>query len=178
MVKMNDTPTPRIKLFHICKHCNKEYELALFRNYGIGHTFSDCPHCGKRDDVWVRVETNHEQLERELADAKEKLAYVDKMGLRFGMMETTDKPEPCLAHVWSEESDFMRIFNEWSDSIGHEARLERVEEKLTEVTKQRDALAEALESLCTAIISGHPREITGLLKQSGLALAATKGQKT
>jgi hypothetical protein len=47
--------------------------------------------------------------------------------------------------------------------------------KLQEVTKQRDALADALESLCTAIISGHPREITGLLKQSRLALATTKG---
>ena len=50
-----------------------------------------------------------------------------------------------------------------------------IEGELTEAKKQRDALAEALESLCTAIISGHPREITGLLKQSGLALAATKG---
>ena len=47
--------------------------------------------------------------------------------------------------------------------------------KADETTKQRDELAANLKSLCRAIISGEPREITGLLKQSGLALSATKG---
>ena len=37
---------------------------------------------------------------------------------------------------------------------------QKLERELADMTKQRDALAEALESLCTAIISGHPREIT------------------
>jgi hypothetical protein len=40
---------------------------------------------------------------------------------------------------------------------------------------QRAALAQALWSLCRAIISEEPRDITDLLKQSGAALAATKG---
>ena len=44
-----------------------------------------------------------------------------------------------------------------------------------ELGKQRDALASALENLCKAIISGEPRDITELLKQSGEALAALKG---
>lgn len=47
--------------------------------------------------------------------------------------------------------------------------------KLAEVTKQRDALAEALKSLCRAIISEEPHGITGLLKRSEAFLAATKG---
>jgi hypothetical protein len=40
---------------------------------------------------------------------------------------------------------------------------------------QRDALASALKSLCIAIISEEPRDITDLLKQSGAALAAVEG---
>ena len=40
---------------------------------------------------------------------------------------------------------------------------------------QRDALAKALKSLCRAIISEEPLDITDLLKQSGAALADVKG---
>jgi hypothetical protein len=43
------------------------------------------------------------------------------------------------------------------------------------LTKQRDALAGALKSLCRAIISEEPHGITGLLKQSEAFLSATKG---
>ncbi len=43
-----------MKLFHICKHCNKEYQIAI--NERSEHTFSNCEHCGERNDVWVRIE--------------------------------------------------------------------------------------------------------------------------
>ena len=46
--------------------------------------------------------------------------------------------------------------------------------QMDEITKQRNTLAEALKSLCRAIISEEPRDITDLLKQSGAAIAATK----
>jgi septal ring factor EnvC (AmiA/AmiB activator) len=49
------------------------------------------------------------------------------------------------------------------------------EAQMKEITKQRDALAEDLWSLCRAIISEEPRDITDLFKQLGAALAATKG---
>ena len=51
---------------------------------------------------------------------------------------------------------------------------QNLERELAEVQKQRNTLAEALKSLCRAIISEEPCDITDLL-QSGAALAATKG---
>jgi|LakMenE01Jun11ns_1017448.scaffolds.fasta_scaffold9890004_5 hypothetical protein len=52
---------------------------------------------------------------------------------------------------------------------------QKIERELADMTKQRNMLAEALKSLCIAIISEEPRDITDLLKQSGAAIAATKG---
>ena len=52
---------------------------------------------------------------------------------------------------------------------------QKIERELADMTKQRNMLAEALKSLCRAIISEEPRDITDLLKQSGAAIAATKG---
>ena len=51
----------------------------------------------------------------------------------------------------------MAFSGEYMVEIEEAQKLER---ELAEVTKQRNTLAEALESLCTAIISGHPHEIT------------------
>ena len=47
--------------------------------------------------------------------------------------------------------------------------------KLQEITKQRDALAEALKSLCRAIISEETLDITDLFEQSRAAIAAVEG---
>lgn len=63
------------------------------------------------------------QLRLALAAAQHKLDYVHKMGIRFGMMSSSDKPEPYLAHTWDENSDHERMFREWSDSIGWEEQL-------------------------------------------------------
>ena len=52
---------------------------------------------------------------------------------------------------------------------------QKLERELADMTKQRNTLAEALKSLCRAIISGEPLDITDLLKQSGVAIAAVKG---
>ena len=51
---------------------------------------------------------------------------------------------------------------------------QKLERELAEVQKQRNTLAEALKSLCRAIISEEPCDITDLL-QSGAALADMKG---
>ena len=58
------------------------------------------------------------KLTRDLEKANEKLAYLHSIGLRLGMMKTSNKPEPYLAHYWAEESDEHRMFLEWSHSIG------------------------------------------------------------
>ena len=47
-----------IKVHRICNNCNQEY-LVLLRvfgpenRYGVNHT--DCPLCGKRDDIWITL---------------------------------------------------------------------------------------------------------------------------
>ncbi len=58
------------------------------------------------------------------AEAQAKLDYVHNMGLRFGMMNSSDKPEPYLSHFWTDDSDHERMFREWSASIGGQTSLE------------------------------------------------------
>ena len=50
----------RLVIFRICSHCNKEYKLDMYQMNGLeirgqAYNFGDCPHCGKRNDVWIRV---------------------------------------------------------------------------------------------------------------------------
>lgn len=72
------------------------------------------------------------ELTKERDEQKAKLDYVQSMGLRFGMMKTSDKPEPYLAHTWSEDSDYERMFREWTDSIGWEDGAAKLKSALTE----------------------------------------------
>ena len=55
------------------------------------------------------------------------------------------------------------------------AAIQTLEREIAEVTKQRDALAEALKSLCRAIISEETLDITDLFEQSRAAIAAAEG---
>ena len=80
------------------------------------------------------------ELERELAAAQEKLDYAKNHGLHIGRMVTADRPEGFLAHEYVKGSTLARMFDEWSESIG-------LDSQLSEVTKQRDALADALRAL-------------------------------
>lgn len=51
---------------------------------------------------------------------------------------------------------------------------QKLERELADMTKQRNTLAESFKSLCRAIISEEPCDITDLL-QSGAAIAVVKG---
>jgi hypothetical protein len=74
------------------------------------------------------------------------------------------------------ELNFAFALKEKNDALTALAMLgDKHERELAEARKQRDELAEALKSLCRAIISEEPRDITDLLKQSGASLAAVKG---
>jgi hypothetical protein len=46
-------------VFKICEHCNKEFKLTLTESYvpgmGLLSTDQDCPHCGKHNDIWIRL---------------------------------------------------------------------------------------------------------------------------
>lgn len=70
---------------------------------------------------------------KQLVEAQTKLDYVHNMGLRFGMMTSSDKPEPYLAHTWTDDSDHERIFREWSEGIGWQARAEKAEAELERI---------------------------------------------
>lgn len=47
------------KVDAICKHCNQEYPVPLTRAGNATRNtlcnFCDCPHCGKRNDLWICV---------------------------------------------------------------------------------------------------------------------------
>jgi hypothetical protein len=55
-------------------------------------------------------------MEKKLKDLQEKVDYCESMGLTFGIMKTSDKPEGFLQHIWSKDSDYERMFREWMDS--------------------------------------------------------------
>jgi DNA-directed RNA polymerase subunit RPC12/RpoP len=43
----------RLVVKTLCSNCNKEYTLSL--DNGLSHNFSRCPHCGERNDRWIRI---------------------------------------------------------------------------------------------------------------------------
>jgi len=46
-----------MKVFRICEHCNKEYEVLMHMMQGgeLVWNFGPCPKCEKRDDVWIKI---------------------------------------------------------------------------------------------------------------------------
>jgi len=90
-----------------------------------------------------------QKLERELAEAKEKM-------INNPFCSACKEPDCCVS----------------GDGT---CALIRKYLTVDETTKQRDALANALESLAKAIISGVPYDITDLLDDLEQAIAATKG---
>lgn len=123
-------------------------------------------------------------IEGELAQSKEANA---------GLMRSCDKLESEIADA--KETIEMLEIRHRATMLCHQAQMDEITKqrdhykaacdqysedemlcKLAEVTKQRDALAKALKSLCRAIISEEPHGITGLLKRSEAFLSATKGE--
>lgn len=54
------SPAKPIVIFHICSHCNQEYQLDMHEMNslaasGQAYNFGDCPHCNKRNDLWIRI---------------------------------------------------------------------------------------------------------------------------
>jgi len=71
-----------IKLFRICSHCNKEFQLKHVTNLlnGAVCSFESCSHCNKRNDTWVKVENRFKQelsrTKAELEEAKEVIRQI------------------------------------------------------------------------------------------------------
>lgn len=41
---------------HLCSKCNKEYPLPVeVNNAGATSVFANCPHCGNREQLWIRI---------------------------------------------------------------------------------------------------------------------------
>jgi len=50
-----------LEVFHLCKYCNEESQVPLDENLsGFYSGFYSCPHCNKRNDIWIRVLVKHE----------------------------------------------------------------------------------------------------------------------
>jgi hypothetical protein len=101
----------------------------------------------------------------------ERIEIAESLGyISYG--NRSDTPEQkAIAKWWNAENPSALV----ELPTLNELTIEMLERELAEARKQRNTLAEALKSLCKAIISGEPLDITDLLKQSGAALAATKG---
>lgn len=84
-----------------------------------------------RNDLPVDRIPAHDKL----VELQEKVAYVESMGLHFGIMKTSDRPEGFLAHTWDKNSDHTRMFKEWSKSIGWERKVERAVTRCAEIAE-------------------------------------------
>jgi len=71
--------------------------------------------------------------DKEISELKEKVKYVESMGLQFGIMKTSNKPEGFLAHVWSETSDYQRMSRDWMDSMHFEIENKKLHDRITEL---------------------------------------------
>lgn len=85
------------------------------------------------------------QAQKEIEEMQAKLDYVHSMGLRFGMMTSSDKPDPYLMHTWIENCHNTRMFNEWSESIGWKEELAAVQEKLRLATVYLECIAKPVD---------------------------------
>ncbi len=99
-----------------------------------------------------------EKLRAENEEQKAKLDYVHGMGLRFGMMKTSDKPEPYLAHVWDKDSDNERMFREWSHSIGWEDTVAALRQQLADAAAREKRLRENCRIVFYPPNNGYPIE--------------------
>ncbi len=46
----------QMKIYRLCSSCNTEFELETGRtNSEIVSTFQKCPHCNKRNDIWISI---------------------------------------------------------------------------------------------------------------------------
>jgi hypothetical protein len=82
---------------------------------------------------------------QEYNELKEKVAYVEKMGVQFGIMKTSDCPGGYLAHTWHKDSDHERMFQEWSDSIGWEDTVKKLKDEIKELEDENTELKFQLE---------------------------------
>lgn len=143
-------------------------------------------------DFACTLERQRDAARAEAKEAKKRLAYVYAMGLRFGMMKTSDKPEPYLAHTWTEDSAHERMFREWSESIGlcaEAARLTKEHQAAidtgvysndpqlrTEVAQRRKAMADIVRELGHGCCGLSHEEIAPEVKKVMAELATLRAQ--
>jgi len=105
-----------------------------------------------------------QKLERELADA---LTAIAMLG---------DRHERELADKRSQINRLINVIKSRdTDKVYTDKKWNELRDEVMATREQRDALAEALKSLCRAIISEEPQDITDLFKQSRAAIAAVEG---
>jgi hypothetical protein len=80
--------------------------------------------------------------------------------------------DPDHSAINAERQETIGLRRAW---IELDDKRQYLEKQLREVTNQRDALADALKSLCRAIISEETIDITDLFEQSRAAIAAVEG---
>lgn len=78
-----------VDLYHICDGCNKEFKVASIdhsQNNPIAK--SQCVHCGKWNDIWIRVKVEMEKEKDILFDEKYLMGKTRAMGSRPHRRET------------------------------------------------------------------------------------------
>ena len=48
----------KFRIFHLCEHCNEEFEIPV-KNYedisGVTIAIPMCPNCKKGNNIWIRI---------------------------------------------------------------------------------------------------------------------------
>jgi DNA-binding FrmR family transcriptional regulator len=122
-----------------------------------------------------------QKLERELADANRRACEYYLTDESVMVMESPDAVREARRKAAKRMIDMERELADMTKQIdpyereAAKAAINVLKRQLADMTKQRNTLTEALKSLCKAVISDEPQDITDLLKQSGAAIVAVKG---
>lgn len=61
-LQLQQTAVSGCCVYRTCNECNQEYKVDLSftadKTQDV-NTFQNCPNCGKRDDVWIRITNIH-----------------------------------------------------------------------------------------------------------------------
>jgi len=176
---MSDTPTP------ITDELAKEFAGKRVSSKEAGAVWNLCRDLErelaeakqKRSDVNKHTTTNNQQptTNKTMNNIFERIEIAESLGyISYG--NCSDTPEQkAIAKWWNAENPSSLV----ELPTLNELTIEKLERELADMTEQRDALAEALDTLLAVVgltpIAGNKQALQEAFDQGNKALAATKG---
>lgn len=105
----------------ICSECNKSFEVKLYDvGSGFNINFLNCPHCGKRNDIWLLIQENDKPAIDEFAKSFRDVLKPLQHGIKamgFKACDMIDQLSQALINSYIEQHGLEKCdFNDGCDS--------------------------------------------------------------